>query len=283
MTPRQNPDNLEWFDREGASLLTRFAETTRTLPGGFGKAMKIVVISDIHGNYDALLALAETEDYDQLWVLGDLVNYGPQPSEVIAFVRKHATYIVRGNHDNCIGFDEDPRCSQSFREMADATRRHTNAILSNGEKEFLRDLPLQADVRIGNMRCYLCHAVPSDPLFAYCPPESERWAKECSRVGADVLLVGHTHVPFGSPIGKTLLVNPGSLGQPKSGAPRACYAVLKDWKVSFRSLSYALEKTAAKIRAMPIPANIQEELISVLKTGSFAENQRGAHVENHGD
>lgn len=245
--------------------------------------MKIVVISDIHGNYDALSALAEIEDYDQLWVLGDLVNYGPQPSEVIAFVRKHATYIVRGNHDNCIGFDEDPRCSQSFREMADATRKYTNAVLSDGEKEFLRKLPLQSEVRIGNMRCYLCHAVPSDPLFTYCLPESDRWTEECSRVGADVLLVGHTHVPFGSHVGKTLLVNPGSLGQPKSGAPRASYAVLKDWKISFRSLSYPLEKTAEKIQAMPITANIQDNLISVLRTGSVAENQRGTHVENRGD
>jgi putative phosphoesterase len=245
--------------------------------------MKIVVISDIHGNFDALSALAEIEDYDQLWVLGDLVNYGPQPSEVIAFVRKHAKYIVRGNHDNCIGFGEDPRCSPRFREMAESTRKYTNAILSDEERTFLRSLPLHADVQIGNMRCYLCHAVPSDPLFTYCLPESDRWPEECSRVEADVLLVGHTHMPFGCHVGKTLLVNPGSLGQPKSGAPRACYAVLKDWNVSLRSLSYPVEKTAVKIRAMPIPANIQEDLISVLRTSSVAEKQRGAHVENRGD
>ena len=90
--------------------------------------MKILIISDIHGNFDALAALQET--YDELWVLGDLVNYGPDPAAVIDFVRSKATVVVCGNHDYSIGFNQDPRCSARFREMAEATRRYTNSVLS---------------------------------------------------------------------------------------------------------------------------------------------------------
>ncbi|MFZ0640694.1 MAG: metallophosphoesterase family protein [Candidatus Acidiferrales bacterium] len=234
--------------------------------------MKIVIISDLHGNFDALSALQE--DYDQLWVLGDLVNYGPQPAEVIAFVRKHATHKVRGNHDHCIGFGEDARCSRRFREMADATRKYTDSILGEDDKKYLRGLPLQIDAQVGNIRCRLCHAVPSDPLFMYCQPDSDRWAEECRLAGTEVLLVGHTHIPFSRQIGNTLVVNPGSLGQPKSGAPRASYAVLKDGRLDLRSFAYPVDKTAEKIRAMPISVAIQEDLITVLRTGAAPE-QRG--------
>jgi protein phosphatase len=79
--------------------------------------MKIVIISDLHGNLEALSALPEK--YDQLWVIGDLVNYGPDPAAVVEFVRAKASVMVRGNHDHALGFGEDPRCSPAFREMAE--------------------------------------------------------------------------------------------------------------------------------------------------------------------
>jgi predicted phosphodiesterase len=67
--------------------------------------MKIVIISDLHGNAESLAALQEP--YDELWVLGDLVNYGPDPEAVVAAVRDRATLIVRGNHDHAVGYDVD--------------------------------------------------------------------------------------------------------------------------------------------------------------------------------
>ncbi len=70
-------------------------------------------------NFDALSALPESGD--ELWVLGDLVNYGPQPAEVVNFVRNHAAAVVRGNHDNAVGFNVDPRCTPRYHEMASAT------------------------------------------------------------------------------------------------------------------------------------------------------------------
>src|SRR5579859_1878882 len=115
--------------------------------------MKIVIISDIHGNFDALSALQEA--YDELWVLGDLVNYGPEPEAVIEFVRSKAAIVVRGNHDHSIGFNEDPRCSPRFREMAQATRGYTDSVLKFGQKHFLRNLPLSLEARRDEIHFYL--------------------------------------------------------------------------------------------------------------------------------
>lgn len=227
--------------------------------------MKIVIISDVHGNYDALSHLPE--DYDQLWVLGDLVNYGPQPGEVISFVRNRATHVVRGNHDHCVGFGEVTRCSPRLREMAETTRRYTDAVLSEEDKEYLRSLPLHIDVWVGQTRCRLCHALPSDPPFTNYPSPVEHWEDECRRVGASVVLVAGGHVSYGRKVGSTIVANPGSLGQPRSGEPVASYAVLKDGKLSLRSFHYPVNLTAEKVRAMPISAAIRSELIEVLRTG----------------
>jgi len=200
-----------------------------------------------------------------------LVNYGPQPAQVLEFVRDRATRVIRGNHDHCIGFGEDPQCAPAFREMADATRKYTASILSAEDKEYLRNLPLQTTATVGKFMCRLCHAVPSDPLYAYCPPDSDRWIEECQGIRVDLLLVGHTHIQFARRIEDTLVVNPGSLGLPKSGGPPACYAVLEDGKLGFRSLHYPVEKAAERIRAMPIAARVQQDLIAVLSVGVGAQ------------
>ena len=131
--------------------------------------MKIVIISDLHGNFDALSALPESGD--ELWVLGDLVNYGPQPSEVVNFVRAHAAVVVRGNHDNAVGFEVEPRCNPRYHAMASATMQVSTAELDQAAKAFLRGLPKTKLVERDGKRFLLCHAIPSDPLYGYCARE----------------------------------------------------------------------------------------------------------------
>jgi len=233
--------------------------------------MKIVMISDLHGNLEALTALPE--EYDELWVLGDLVNYGPDPAEVVEFARARAGVIVRGNHDHAIGFGEDPRCPQPFREMAEAMMHYTNSVLSDSQKQFLRDLPLTAEREIEGMRFSLCHAIPSDPLFAYCLPDSDQWIKEVDRVNSDILLVGHTHRPFVRQIGTKKIVNPGSLGQPKTGSPAACYAIWSGGEIELRSFDYRFEDTIRKIDALPIPVHVRDGLAAVLRRGGLPKRE----------
>jgi putative phosphoesterase len=229
------------------------------------ETMRILIVSDIHANYDALSALEET--YDELWVLGDLVNYGPEPGPVIDFVRSKAAVMVSGNHDYSIGFNQDPRCSDRFRDMAEATRRYSDTVLGFEQKQFLRQLPLYAEARRGGTSFYLCHAIPSDPLYGYCQAESPRWTAELDNINADVILVGHTHHPAVRSIGSRLVVNPGSLGQPKSGGPEACYAIWEDGRMELKSCSYPLEPAVEKVQALPIQAALRDELSAILRTG----------------
>ena len=228
--------------------------------------MKIVIISDLHGNFDALSALPESGD--ELWTLGDLVNYGPQPSEVVKFVRGHAAAVVRGNHDNAVGFNVDPRCNPRYHAMARATMQVSNAELDEEAKEFLRSLPNTKILERDGKRFMLCHAIPSDPLYGYCSQDSERWQQEVQTIQADYLLVGHTHTPFIKRVGQTTIVNPGSLGQPKTGNPDACYAVWQDGHLELKQFPYALERALDRIQHMPVPTDIQRDLSTVLRAGS---------------
>jgi protein phosphatase len=87
-------------------------------------------------------------------------------------------------------------------------------------------------------------------------------------VSADVVLVGHTHAPFIRRIGESLVVNPGSLGQPKTGKPDACYAVWEDGSFALKSFPYAIEPTVGKLQALSFPQDVEKDLITVLRTGS---------------
>lgn len=228
--------------------------------------MKIAIISDIHGNLEALSAL--TEGYDELWVLGDLVNYGPDPGAVVDFVRAHASVVVRGNHDDAVGFNRDPRCSQPFRTMARETMDFTLSVLSAEQRAWLASLPLVANRTVDNIDFVLCHAAPSDRLYKYVPAYSLEWEREMEGIDSNLLLVGHTHTPFVQTVGASLVVNPGSLGQPKTGSPKACYAVW-DRGVVLRAMEYEIDRTLRKIDQMPVSRGVKEDLKAVLRSGGF--------------
>lgn len=228
--------------------------------------MKIVIVSDIHSNLAALEELPE-QNYDQLWCIGDLVNYGPKPHDVIQWIKHRAMVAVRGNHDHAVGFSVDPQCSLPFKKLASETLRYTEAVCTEQDVEFLKALPIRQEVVVSAVRFYLVHAMPTDPLFGYCPEKSKEWEKEIECVDADVLIVGHTHTPFIRVIGKTTIINPGSLGQPKTGRPLACYALWEDGKISLKEYEYPLWKTVEQIHEMPIPVDDQNALIALTQTG----------------
>jgi len=249
------PTNLESIQK--ARLLTRASN---------GGSVKIVIISDIHANLAALQSLPERQ-YDQLWCIGDLVDYGPNPQEVVEWVRANATVVVRGNHDHAAGFSVDPQCSAPYKRLAAETLRLTMQVCTSEDLNYLKNLPVYREVSVGSTRFYLVHAMPTDPLFGYCPEVSQSWREQVNSVDADVLVVGHTHTPFVRQEGKTTILNPGSLGQPKTGRPLACYAVWEDGRIFLQEYEYPINETIRGIRAMPIPPEDQDALITVLRTG----------------
>jgi putative phosphoesterase len=229
--------------------------------------VRICIISDLHANAEALSAIPG--DYDELWVLGDLVNYGPDPAAVIDFVRSHAAVVIRGNHDHSVGFDADCGCSPRFRVMAEATRNYTASVLGNADKQYLHDLPVSARREIDGTTFFLGHATPSNLLYEYRPPESPLWERpEAASAGAGVILAGHTHLQFSRTVDGRIVVNPGSLGQSKSGDPRARYAIWENGRFSLRAAEYPFARTIEKVMAMPIEERLKRDLGNVLKTGT---------------
>jgi protein phosphatase len=120
---------------------------------------------------------------------------------------------------------------------------------------------------VDGKRFVLCHATPSNPLFEYCGPESPKWIDYAESVSADVLLVGHTHLPFVQEGRGRMIANPGSLGQPKNERPEACYAIWDGTRIELKSLPYPYAKTIAKLGALNLPSDVLNDLSMVLRTG----------------
>ncbi len=228
--------------------------------------MKIVVISDIHANLDAFMALPETGD--ELWVLGDLVDYGPNPSELVALVRSRGDVVIRGNHDQAVGFGEDPGCRLRYQQMAIETQGFTIRSIGDDLRGYLQHLPVRRTVERDGKKFYLCHAIPSNPLYGYCPADSDQWSREVNEIETDYLLVGHT--PFIRKMGSTTVVNPGSLGQPKTGKPDACYAVWYDDHFELKQFAYPFNETIKKLEQLPVSQEVKRDLETVLVSGSLS-------------
>jgi len=225
--------------------------------------MKVAIISDIHANLAALQAFPES--YDELWVVGDLVNFGPNPGEVVDWVRRHAHCVVRGNHDHAVAYGTDPRCGPAYQKMAAETGEYSAVVLTSDQKEYLRLLPLTAERRLAGARFHLCHAIPSDPLSGYL--DESDWTAEVLSTHVDNLVVGHTHEPYFRKIRTVGFLNPGSLAGLRVTSPQASYAIWEDGQFQLKRYSYPVEETIAAIETMPISRAVKHQLTKLIMTG----------------
>jgi putative phosphoesterase len=233
--------------------------------------MRILVISDLHANWPALEAVVSAEAFDRLFVIGDLVSYGPHPREVMDFVRRRATLIVRGNHDNALARGVDCRCAPASKPLAEATRAVHRTLLSGPDLQWLGALPLTASHREDGRTFYAVHASPRDHLFRYTivpgAPDAHV-QRQVSGVKADYVLLGHTHLPMVRRAGSRLVVNPGSVGQPRDGDSRAAYALIEDGEVALKRAAYDVERTVADLERLPIEPAVVERLTAILRAGT---------------
>jgi predicted phosphodiesterase len=234
--------------------------------------MKRAIVSDIHGNLEALeavLADIAKETVDSVYCLGDIVGYGPNPRECLDRVISFDQSIL-GNHDQ--GALYDPEGFSSGAERAIFWTRDQLEV-PNGDPQqmakrwqFLSELP--RTVREGPFT--FVHGSVRNPLSEYVFPEDTHNPKKLERLFAMIeryAFQGHTHVPgvftedgrFLSPteiggkysLGNSkLMINVGSVGQPRDGDPRACYLLLTENAIEYRRVPYPLEKTVAKIHAI---------------------------------
>lgn len=232
----------------------------------------LLVISDVHGNWPALQAIRE--EADAVVCLGDIVSYGPFPRECVTWVREHAAYVIRGNHDTALSQGVDPGAAPHKRALALATLAQHRLQFSADEMAWLRDLPTEAAFRLDDYRFHAVHAALTDHLFSYrITPDlpDEELKKEVADVRADLVLLGHTHLPMSRGAWTKVVLNPGSVGQPLDGDPRASYAVIRDGMAEIRRVPYDIEATVAGTRGMGLTNGATEALVTILRTGRSAE------------
>ncbi|MEK7291194.1 MAG: metallophosphoesterase, partial [Planctomycetota bacterium] len=131
--------------------------------------MKILVVSDIHGNLAALEAVHEKADV--VFCLGDIVNYGPHPKACIKRIQDLTDKVVRGNHDNAVGSDVDCGCSAKYKELSDAGKIFTRTGLNEYEREFLENLPVTLNIKLDEIKFLLSHGSPGGDLYKYLRPD----------------------------------------------------------------------------------------------------------------
>jgi putative phosphoesterase len=241
--------------------------------------MRILVLSDIHANWPALAAVRE--EFDVCLFLGDLVDYGVEPGPCIEWVRRNARYAIRGNHDHGAAQTIFVQGVGGFRYLTGVTRPLTISRLSEGDRRYLAGLPTSLWLTLDGKRYLLVHATPRDPMDEFAPPDADAWKRRLENIDADYVCVGHSHVQYMLQIGKTTLINPGSIGLPRDGDPRPAYAVITDDGPVLKRVEYPVEQTLAAMAAAGLPDPARIALSEVLQTGrlerKFAHGEAGAN------
>ena len=232
--------------------------------------MRILVLADIHANWPALQAVRET--CDACFFLGDLVDYGLEPSPCIDWVRQNALACVRGNHDHGAAQNVHVNGRNGFKYLTSATRPATLLRLSDEDRRMLSALPVTRRITLGNTRFLLVHATPRDPMDEYAAADAGFWGGILNHVDADVICVGHTHHPYVLEVGDKLVVNPGSVGQPRDSDPRASYAVIEDNHVKLKRVEYDVDAAIRPIEESELPELAKTQLTEVLRTGKLTKH-----------
>jgi diadenosine tetraphosphatase ApaH/serine/threonine PP2A family protein phosphatase len=231
--------------------------------------MRVAVVSDIHSNLHALeavLAAIDTEGPDELWCLGDLVGYGPRPNECCATVAERADVCLGGNHDLAVRGTID---LEEFGGEAAVAARWTRDVLEPQSQKILDGLEPAGTAQ----DVALYHGSARDPIWEYVLSDESALAS-LELADSPLVLVGHSHValqvvesagelaggvaPAGTEVelgGVRALLNPGSVGQPRDGDPRAAYLLLDldARQASFRRVEYDIERTQREMREAGLP------------------------------
>jgi diadenosine tetraphosphatase ApaH/serine/threonine PP2A family protein phosphatase len=240
-------------------------------------ASRVAVISDVHANWHALSAVLEAVDaetVDELWCLGDLVGYGPRPNPCCAAVAERASLSLAGNHDLGVLGRLD---LEEFAPEAAAAAEWTRGVVTPEARGYLESSS-PAGRRDG---VELFHGSPRDPVWDYVL-SFEAVEATFELTEEPLVLVGHSHVPLALALthdalsgglapegteaelgaGARLVLNPGSVGQPRDGDPRAAWLLLDfgAGRASFRRVAYPVERTQEEIRERGLPESLAARL-----------------------
>ncbi|MGB9789152.1 metallophosphoesterase family protein [Thermotoga caldifontis] len=246
--------------------------------------MLLAFLGDVHANLEALMAVLEDIErrkVDEVYCLGDLVGYGPDPEEVVREIEKRSIKSIMGNYDDAVGHSKSS-CGCSYSpgretEVGDISLNWTIEHTSEEVKRFLRALPKRLSFEVEHVKFLLVHGSPLNELLEYIKPDTpaDRLREIVQAVSEDIVVMGHTHLPMVKYAFGKLLVNPGSVGRPKDADPRASYMIARVEKgvVQFElvRVAYDVKKTIEKIVSRDLPL----ELATVLALGQSFNMGRG--------
>lgn len=236
--------------------------------------MKIGLIADIHSNLYSLVAVLDSiksMDVDLVVCLGDLVGYCTFPNEVIDVIRHHNILTVMGNYDDAVG-NERLVCGCDYPDPKDAENagislNWTIDTVTDENKKYLRGLPKEVTMKLEEKTITFVHG-SLRKINEYLKEGSREAEEVIESFNGDILICGHTHVPYFKTYGHKMLINCGSAGKPKTGSPDANYIILEVTKdkadVEIISVPYDFEKTAQAIENNNLP----KEFAKIIRTGN---------------
>ncbi|HZY10467.1 MAG TPA: metallophosphoesterase family protein [Bacteroidota bacterium] len=230
--------------------------------------MRIAIISDIHGNLEALekaIFLLKEQSIDEIICLGDIVGYGANPNECIALVRQTTPHILLGNHDEAaISLSK----TEYFNPYAKAAAEWTNKILTKENEDFIRQLPYMLEMN----DLYFVHSSPFEPEEWHYVISTAEAQMNFSCFSKPICFIGHSHVPrvFCEDgwtrevvTGKRFIINVGSIGQPRDNDWRLSFGIFDTEIWSYKNIraEYEVHKTAEKIRKTSLPKVLAERIL----------------------
>ncbi len=230
--------------------------------------MRILLLADIHANWPALEAIREP--HDVCICLGDIVDYGVEPAPCVQWVREHCQYVIRGNHDHAVAQNIPATGETGYRFLARATRPLMWQLLGAEEKTYLARLPITQHLTLDGFNFFLVHATPRDPLDEVLLADAAQWQRRLLGNEAHFVCVGHTHIQFALELNGCHVINPGSVGQPRDGDPRAAYAIIEKGRVELKRVEYDVDRAVSAVESAPILAEAKLLAVQILRTGSMS-------------
>jgi len=225
--------------------------------------MKVALIGDVHANLPALEAVlvhAHDQGVEAIWNVGDFVGYGAFPDSVVQRLRKENVLSIAGNYDlKVLQFKQKrEKWRKKKKQEKYLAFKWAYENLSKKSRKYLRFLSKELRLKVKGKRILLTHGSPAsneEPLTSDTP--EERLRKLAKMAKADVIICGHSHQPFARQVDDVWFINPGSVGRPDDGDPRACYAILQieseGLQVHHYRLEYDIERAVAAIREQRLP------------------------------
>jgi putative phosphoesterase len=233
--------------------------------------MKIAVISDIHSNpfaLEAVLKDIEKQDIDQVICTGDLIGYMPMPNEVVEMIKSRNIQCIKGNHDLKV-LNEEKLDDHDFESLEvqvvqqSASKVYTRYILKEENYTYLNNLPESIRVKAFEYDILFVHGSPRK-IDEYMYEDGDNLLDIEDTIQADVVVSGHTHIPYCKKVNDTYFINAGSVGKPKHGNSNACYIILdirNEFNFEIHQVVYDFNKIKSAILNCPyVPDKIVDDL-----------------------